>query len=73
MMGISINKQNESTLSFKFSNRLDIINFIRRSIEPVFTDTEVYNFYFTKFNKILFTDTNTVMASIDYIYQYRIF
>jgi hypothetical protein len=62
--GYIYKQENESTLSFKFSNRLDIINFIRRSIEPVFTDTEVYNFYFTKFNKILFTDTNTVWQAV---------
>jgi hypothetical protein len=62
--GYIYKQENESTLSFKFSNRLDIINFIRRSIEPVFTDTEVYNFYFTKFNKILFTDTNTIWQAV---------
>lgn len=62
--GYIYKEENESTLTFKFTNRIDIINFIRRSIEPVFTDTEVYNFYFTKFDKILFTDTNTVWQSI---------
>jgi hypothetical protein len=51
-------------LSFKFTNRIDIINFIRRNLEPVFTDSEVYNFYFTKFDKILFTDANTVWQSV---------
>jgi hypothetical protein len=51
-------------LSFKFTNRIDIINFIRRNLEPVFTDPEVYNFYFTKFDKILFTDANTVWQSV---------
>jgi hypothetical protein len=30
----------------------------------VFTDAEVYNFYFTKFDKILFTDVNTVWQSV---------
>jgi hypothetical protein len=62
--GYIYKQENEAILSFKFSNRLDIINFIRRSIEPVFTDTEVYNFYFTKFDKILFTDVNTVWQSV---------
>jgi len=62
--GYIYKEENESTLTFKFTNRIDIINFIRRSIEPVFTDTEVYNFYFTKFDKIIFTDTNTVWQSI---------
>jgi len=48
----------ERSLSFKFTNKIDIINFIRNSIEPIFTSTDVYNFYLTKFDKILFTDIN---------------
>jgi hypothetical protein len=62
--GYVYKQDQEDYLSFKFSNRVDIINFIRRSIEPAFTDSEVYNFYFTKFDKILFTDTNTIWQSI---------
>ena len=48
----------ERSLAFKFTNKIDIINFIRNSIEPIFTSTDVYNFYLTKFDKILFTDIN---------------
>jgi hypothetical protein len=62
--GYLYKQEDESVLSFKFSSRIDIINFIRRSVEPVFTDAEVYNFYFTKFDKILFTDINTVWQSV---------
>jgi hypothetical protein len=62
--GYIYKEEDEALLSFKFTSRIDIINFIRRSIEPVFTDAEVYNFYFTKFDKILFTDVNTVWQSI---------
>ena len=62
--GYIYKEENENVLTFKFDNRLDIINFIRRSIEPAFVDTEVYNYYFTKFDKILFTDDNTVWQSI---------
>lgn len=62
--GYVYKEESESELTFKFSNRLDIINFIRRSVEPAFTDPEVYNFYFTKFDKILFTDQNTVWESV---------
>jgi hypothetical protein len=62
--GYIYKQQDESILSFKFTNRIDIINFIRRNLEPVFTDSEVYNFYFTKFDKILFTDANTVWQSV---------
>lgn len=56
--GYFYKEQGERTLSFKFTNRLDIINFIRRNIEKVLTDTDVYNFYLTKFDKILFSETN---------------
>jgi len=62
--GYIYKEQQEDTLSFKFNNRVDIINFIRRSIEPAFTDSEVYNFYLTKFDKIIFTDSNTVWQSV---------
>lgn len=62
--GYIYKQEDESVLSFKFTSRIDIINFIRRSVEPVFTDNEVYNFYFTKFDKILFTDINTVWQSV---------
>lgn len=54
----------ERTLNFKFTNRLEIINFIRNKIEPVFTSTDVYNFYFTKFDKVLFVDDNVVWQSL---------
>jgi len=62
--GYLYKQEDEAVLSFKFTSRIDIINFIRRSVEPVFTEAEVYNFYFTKFDKILFTDVNTVWQSI---------
>ena len=54
----------ERQLSFKFNSRIDIINFIRRSVESVFTDTDVFNFYLTKFDKVLFTDTNVAWKQI---------
>ena len=57
--GYIYKEADEDVLTFKFDNRIDIINFIRRSVEPVFTNSEVYNFYLTKFDKILFTDANT--------------
>jgi hypothetical protein len=57
--GFVYKEENEQTLTFKFDSRIDIINFIRRNVEPVFTNPDVYNFYFTKFDRILFTDTNT--------------
>lgn len=62
--GIVYKEEIERTLSFKYSNRIDIINFIRNKIEPVFTDTDVYNFYLTKFERILFTDSNTIWNQV---------
>ncbi len=62
--GYIYKEQDENVLTFKFNSRIDIINFIRRSIEPTFTSSEIYNFYFTKFDKILFTDTKTVWNSV---------
>jgi len=62
--GFIYKEENQRVLTFKFDSRIDIINFVRRSIEPAFTDSDVYNFYFTKFDKILFTDTNTIWQSI---------
>lgn len=62
--GIIYKEEVERTLAFKYTNRVDIINFIRNKIEPVFTDTDVYNFYLTKFDRVLFTDTNTIWNQI---------
>jgi hypothetical protein len=54
----------ERNLNLKFANRLDIINFIRNKVEPIFTSTDVYNFYFTKFDKVLFVDENIIWRSV---------
>ena len=54
--GVIYKQEDEKVLSFKVFSRLDVINFIRRSIEPLFDESELYNFYFTKFEKIFFTD-----------------
>lgn len=62
--GLIYKSDNEINLSFKFTNRLEIINFIRNSIEPVFSNEGVYNFYLTKFNKINFSDANTVWNTV---------
>jgi hypothetical protein len=62
--GFIYKEQIENQLSFKFTSRIDILNFIRRSVEPIFTDTDVYNFYITKFDKILFTDLNSIWQSV---------
>jgi hypothetical protein len=62
--GFIYKEQIENQLNFKFSSRIEILNFIRRSVESIFTDTDVYNFYITKFDKILFTDSNSIWQSV---------
>jgi len=62
--GYIYKQENEEILSFKFDSRIDVINFIRQRLERKFTETDVYNFYLTKFSKILFTDLNTVWQSV---------
>ena len=52
--GFIYKEATERSLAFKFNNRLDIINFIRNSVEPALAGTDVYNFYVTKFTKKLF-------------------
>lgn len=62
--GFIYKKETERSLTFKYTDRIDILNFIRQFIEPVFTDTDVYNFYITKFDKVLFTDTATQWQNV---------
>lgn len=62
--GFVYKEETERELTFKFANRLDIINFVRNNIEPVFSSTDFYNYYITKFDKILFTDNNIVWESV---------
>lgn len=56
--GVIYKEETEEQLSFKFISRAEIFNFIKEKIEPIFTRDSVYNYYLTKFDKILFTDTN---------------
>lgn len=58
--GYIYKEEREKALNFKFTNRVEIINFIRESIEPLFKDTDVYNFYISKFDKIMFTDGDNI-------------
>ena len=62
--GLIYKQESEQSLAFKPINRIDSVNFIRQSIEPLFTSTGVYNYYFTKYDKILFTDANTTWTQI---------
>jgi len=54
----------EKTLSFKYTSRIDAVNFIRRKVEPSFSSNDTYNFYLTKFDRILFTDSNASWTQV---------
>lgn len=62
--GYIYKEESERNLNFSFNNTAEIINFIKNTIEKELTKTSIYNFYFTKFNKIVFTDNNTSWVSI---------
>ena len=62
--GYIYKEDNETILNFKSQNRFDAINFIRDSIEPIFSSNAVYNFYITKFPRILFTDLTTEWVEV---------
>lgn len=62
--GFIYKKDVEQTINFKFTSRLEIINFLRQQVEPIIADSETYNFYLTKFDKIFFTDTNVVWENV---------
>ena len=56
--GYIYKEETETVFNFKYTSRIDIINVIRRNIESYFTNTDVYNYYLTKFDKIFFTAGN---------------
>jgi hypothetical protein len=62
--GVIYKEEGIKKISFKPVNRIDIINFIKRDIEPLFTQTDVYNFYFTKYEKVLFADRDTIWNNV---------
>jgi hypothetical protein len=54
----------ETALSFKYANKIDIYNFIRQYLEPELVKTDTYNFYLTKFTKIIFVDDTSLWVSV---------
>ena len=62
--GYIYKKESEKSQSFKFASRVDIINYIRQAYEVLINQDYVYNFYLTKFDKILFGDTNIRWKSV---------
>jgi hypothetical protein len=62
--GYIYKKESEKTQTFKFASRVDIINYIRQAYEVLINQDYLYNYYLTKFDKILFGDTNIRWESI---------
>jgi hypothetical protein len=62
--GFIYRQETNKILNFKFNNRIDIINFLRRSVEPTIASTGLYNFYITKFDRKLLTGSNIVWNTV---------
>lgn len=62
--GLMYKEETERSIAFKYTNRIEILNFIRNTIEPILNDTDVYNYYVTKFDKINFTDIKTLWKQV---------
>jgi hypothetical protein len=62
--GYMYKEEVENSIAFKYTNRIEILNFIRNKIEPAINDVDIYNFYLTKFDKINFTDINTLWQNL---------
>ena len=62
--GYIYKQDSEQSLSFKFNNRVEIINFIKNQLEPKFTSRDIYNFYLTKYDKILFPEQTSVWVQV---------
>ena len=56
--GMLYKKDVENSMIFSFSNKNDVLNFVRNKVVPVFSSKETYNFYLTKFDKILFPEAS---------------
>lgn len=57
--GMVYKNEVENNLAFKFVSKIDILNFVRRTIEPLFEKSDIYNFYLTKYTKINFIDNSS--------------
>ena len=62
--GYIYRKDSEKLLNFKYINRVEIINFIRNQVERVLTDSDVYNFYLTNFDRILFPSSTSIWTAV---------
>lgn len=62
--GFIYKNENEVNLSFKFTSRIDILNFIRNTIEPIFEKSDVFNYYLSKYTKVTFIDDTTLWKDV---------
>jgi len=62
--GYIYKEETEKKLTFKYVNRLDVVNFIRQKIEVELNNDEFYNYYLTKFDKIIFPSDNILWKQI---------
>jgi hypothetical protein len=62
--GFIYKEESEKTLNFKFSNRFDIINFLKRKFEPAISETDLYNFYLTKYDKISLSTDDIIWNNV---------
>lgn len=62
--GFIYRNENEIRLSFKFVSRIDILNFVRNSVEPLFEKSDVFNFYLTRYTKVTFIDDTTIWKDV---------
>ena len=60
--GMIYRKDVENSMIFSFTNKNDVLNFVRNKVEPIFSSKETYNFYLTKFNKIFFPNDPPAIA-----------
>jgi len=62
--GFIYKNENEINLSFKFTGRIDVLNFIRNTVEPIFEKSDVFNFYLSKYTKVTFIDDTTIWKDV---------
>ena len=62
--GLIYKNENEISLTFKYVSKIDILNFVRNNLESYFTKSDLYNFYLTKYTKIIFIDDSTVWVQV---------
>jgi hypothetical protein len=54
--GYIYKEETEVNLNLKFTNRIEILNFLRQSVEEKIKEPTSFNFYVDKYDKILFLD-----------------